>query len=227
MLFKNDTELFCYVTGFDSEVRTWKRGYEQDLLTYNGATVNAMKFKETTYSNGFGLVIKHLAEEDVNMPYTCTYGFYEYTGDFTVNEQTFQLLPTNETLEKMLTYVDQKLTFSIQFKQMFPVPQCIFHLGHNNYSSNLVLSQSKVGLFYSVNVSLVIQLNERELCKINNITMTCTIGTTAINISDSLPPKTTCRALLNGSDDSSAIHTSFVIGYSIIIWFLKSAETLL
>lgn len=72
--------LTCIVHGKktidNEETRQWSKGYEDELLCYNGRIHNSKKYEEKVLQgNKFSLKILNVTEEDVNVVYQCRYGF--------------------------------------------------------------------------------------------------------------------------------------------------------
>lgn len=76
-----EVKLFCNVSGFDeccaSNTRRWSRTVDAEpkVLTFNGVSTYPDKFTEDLKPTGFNLVIKNLNQSDVDVFYTCSYGF--------------------------------------------------------------------------------------------------------------------------------------------------------
>lgn len=80
-----DVNLFCNASGFDecctSNTRQWSRtvmrvDVKPTVLTLNGVSSYPDKFIEVLKPTGFNLIIKNLNKSDVDVFYTCSYGFY-------------------------------------------------------------------------------------------------------------------------------------------------------
>lgn len=81
-----DVKLFCNASGFEeccsSNIRRWSRtkdsvNNKQTTLMRNGVSSYPDKFTEDLKPNGFNLVIKNLNQSDIDVFYTCSYGFYK------------------------------------------------------------------------------------------------------------------------------------------------------
>lgn len=90
--FGDNVTLFCSILHFNimSKHLKWTRGEDNELLTFDGDSINSTKFVEIKKRSGFGLIIINLTEEDINMLYTCFYEFQNATTELTVNIPNFQ-----------------------------------------------------------------------------------------------------------------------------------------
>ncbi|XP_076088505.1 uncharacterized protein LOC143058915 isoform X2 [Mytilus galloprovincialis] len=77
--------LTCTVNGMKTidkeETRQWSKGYDDELLSYNGRINNPSKYGEKVHGNRFSLKIFNVTEKDLNAVYQCRYGFdaaYEF-----------------------------------------------------------------------------------------------------------------------------------------------------
>lgn len=57
------------------ETRQWSKGYDDELLSYNGRINNPSKYGEKVHGNRFSLNIFNVTEKDLNTVYQCRYGF--------------------------------------------------------------------------------------------------------------------------------------------------------
>lgn len=70
--------LQCQLNGVNfngSVTRKWD--VNDNLSLYNGYSINDSKYTEEVYSNGFGLVVHHFTETDLEKTYKCIYGFLQ------------------------------------------------------------------------------------------------------------------------------------------------------
>lgn len=83
ILLGHDAKLFCDASNMSDccsqRTRRWHGGASNSVLLSNGVSTNPSKYTEILSLNGFSILIKNILEEDVNVSYTCTYGYEVYT----------------------------------------------------------------------------------------------------------------------------------------------------
>lgn len=95
-IFGNDVSLRCHLTSeyscCDSFARKWSAGKTFDLIMMNGVSSNATKYTETVDNrfNTTTLTIKNFNENDVNIPYECTYGFDTFSKTLELTQANFE-----------------------------------------------------------------------------------------------------------------------------------------
>lgn len=70
--------------------RTWRGGEDNQLLCYDGVTINPQKYKEEMKSTtAYELMIKKVSEHDLQCPYSCRFGFDIDEKFLDINEKNF------------------------------------------------------------------------------------------------------------------------------------------
>lgn len=176
--FGSDVQLFCNGSDFAdcclSKPRRWNGGPAQLTLTLNEKSFFP-KYKSTIETNGFSLIIHNFSDSDVNIRYSCSYGFQQYD----------QVLHLDENFEKypdMLLYTldntQKGLIFTVQFTAVYPQPNCLVDTRNIDLNSTLVTSSTRENLFYNTeiiyNSTLVVQCG--VLC------VNCTVGSKSFNV---------------------------------------------
>ncbi|VDI02508.1 Hypothetical predicted protein, partial [Mytilus galloprovincialis] len=78
----HDVNLFCNASGFDdccnSHTRRWSRKVNdsETVVLFRGVSSYPEKFTEVMQSGGFSMILKNLNKSDIDVYYTCSYGFY-------------------------------------------------------------------------------------------------------------------------------------------------------
>ncbi|CAG2194491.1 unnamed protein product [Mytilus edulis] len=72
--------------------RKWTKGTNYDLIVMNSVSLNSAKYEEylNISTRTSTLTIKNFKEEDVNIPYECTYGFDTDSKVLTLNSTDFE-----------------------------------------------------------------------------------------------------------------------------------------
>lgn len=181
IVFGESVTLYCntssvqYACTLEQCTRRWYGGQIQSLLSSNSFTVDKSKYEMHEDSNGFSLVIKDFNEDDANISYSCTYGFYNDKKILQLAND-FEIQPVNETTD-IRQYIGNGSILNVQvdFKKVHPAPSCSIFLNRENVSSMLIKKQHKEGIFY--HVTLDFQHNVEPNNCMGKIKLECTIGT--------------------------------------------------
>lgn len=80
-VFGKDVQLSCHLTSncpcCSDYTRKWAKGWKYNLAIVNGVSLNILKYREflNNSANTSILTKRIFQEDDVNIPYECTYGF--------------------------------------------------------------------------------------------------------------------------------------------------------
>ncbi|CAC5393249.1 unnamed protein product [Mytilus coruscus] len=171
-VFGQDIQLVCDLTSdahcFSRYTRKWVKGWTYDVVTINNASSDIWKYEEcfNTSASTSILTIKSFDEEDVNIPYECTYGF----DTFNHPEEKF---PDNLTIYK--SYVEANITM----KKVYPIPKCNATDGVNDLKQNLNVTSESNGLFFTSNIHLLYDI--RHSCQ-ETIVVICMVGQTPFTV---------------------------------------------
>lgn len=171
--------LYCNTSsvkkGCEQCSKRWHKGESLELLVFDGNPMDKSKYESVEDSNGFGLVIKNLTEQDFNELYICSVGVYSATKRLQVDDN-FQLHPTNDSIN-ITHYIgsNSMLNLQVDFKKVQPPPKCTLFLNEENVSSKLIKNQQKEGLFYRVTFELQHDVKPYQ-CN-GHMLLECIIGT--------------------------------------------------
>lgn len=70
----------------NTDIQIWTGGPKQQILTMDGTSVNESKYTTQAEHDGFSLKIKRFSKEDVNLKYSCSYGFYTHANVLAIND---------------------------------------------------------------------------------------------------------------------------------------------
>lgn len=88
----SNVTVFCFVDNFviDYKYVKWTHGLKDDLLTFDSSRPEEpQKYAETKNHSGFGLMIININKQDVNIPYTCTCGFFQLSTIIQLDESKY------------------------------------------------------------------------------------------------------------------------------------------
>jgi hypothetical protein len=80
--------LFCPVGNCCSEPPGWFVGHETIILDVR--TFSNERYHGTNDTDGFGVVIRNLSEADLNVTYSCIYGFNKSTPKYLLHGDVFK-----------------------------------------------------------------------------------------------------------------------------------------
>lgn len=169
-IFGQDIVLTCYLEDIstnpkDCPVRQWSGGPKRKGLVYNGYSSDNNKYMEYANRDSFqySLIIRHLAESDINVNYTCTCGFHTSTKNLSLDENTFHYPPTG--INDTFSVEDNWLHVSLYLEKVFPVPNCSLYLGNSLILKKVPVTYKNNGLFYCVMYNTSYKLKEKDCNK--------------------------------------------------------------
>lgn len=168
-------------------IRKWTKGTNYDLIVMNSVSLNSAKYEEylNVSTKTSILTIKNFTEEDVNIPYECTYGFDTDSKVLTMNSTDFEYPPTEDIPVKLHIDRNQTATANIIFNKVYPIPICFATDDGSDISQNLSVAIERNGIFYKSNLQFQYQM--RDNCY-QNISIQCTVGTTNLTVVHSTLP---------------------------------------
>ncbi|XP_063418524.1 uncharacterized protein LOC134701319 [Mytilus trossulus] len=184
-IFGNDVSLRCHLTSeyscCDSFARKWSAGKTFDLIMMNGVSSNATKYTETVDNrfNTTTLTIINFNENDVNIPYECTYGFDTFSKSLELTQANFEFYPAEQIPVDLAIDENRIAALNVTFKTIFPAPVCSASDGVHNISSKLHVKTDKNGIFFTSNINLLYDV--RNSCN-RIVVVQCTIGRTHLTI---------------------------------------------
>lgn len=180
--------IFCNnVPCCNAFTRKWTKGTHYNLIVMNSVSLNSAKYEEylNVSTKTSILTIKNFTEEDVNIPYECTYGFDTDSKVLTLNSTDFEYHPTEDVPVKLHINRNQTATASIIFNKVYPVPECFATDDGSDITSNLSVATERNGLFYRSNLQFQYQLTDN--CY-QNISIQCIVGTKILTVVNSALP---------------------------------------
>lgn len=175
-VFGQDVKLFCNASSIGdcckTKSRRWNGGPEQVTLTLNEIS-SSSKYTSTMVVDGFTLVIRDFSEKDINILYTCSYGFQHYEHILSINN-SFEKYPT--ILHAL--HHNRVLGLSISLRQVYPIPSCVGVFNENDISDSLVMLSSKETIFYNTEVTY----NGTEIVQCGVLAVNCTVGSRSFQI---------------------------------------------
>ncbi|XP_076089411.1 uncharacterized protein LOC143059746 isoform X2 [Mytilus galloprovincialis] len=191
VVFGTNVKLYCKfcnnVPCCNAFTRKWTKGTNYDLIVMNSVSLNSAKYEEylNISTKTSILTIKNFTEEDVNIPYECTYGFDTDSKVLTLNSTDFEYHPTEEIPVKLHIERNQKATANIIFNKVYPNPICFATDDGSDISYSLSVATERIGIFYKS--SLQFQYQMKDNCY-QNISIQCTVGTTNFTVVNSTLP---------------------------------------
>lgn len=175
--FYENACLICHLGSNGTGTPKWTGGYLDEIITYNAASFYKDKYT-VHYDNNqklYYLNISNFDENDVNVVYTCFYGFQKYSRKLTLDKYRFELVPNEKTIKRHICLNNTALTLTIAITNVWPDPFC--HLFINNQLLNYTArsNSSKEGTFLHFEYSLDYEFDQyqHEI----SVNITCVIGT--------------------------------------------------
>ncbi|XP_076089413.1 uncharacterized protein LOC143059747 [Mytilus galloprovincialis] len=167
--------------------RKWTKGTSYDLIVMNSVSLNRAKYEEylNVSTKTSILTIKNFTEEDVNIPYECTYGFGTDSKVLVMSSTDFEYHPTEEIPVKLHIDRNQKATANITFNKVYPIPICLAIDDGSDISNSISVATERIGIFYKSNLQFLYQMKDN--CY-QNISIQCTVGTTNFTVVNSTIP---------------------------------------
>ncbi|XP_071148143.1 uncharacterized protein [Mytilus edulis] len=191
VVFGTNVKLYCKfcnnVPCCNAFTRKWTKGTHYDLIVMNSVSLNSAKYEEylNVSTQTSILTIKNFTEEDVNIPYECTYGFDTDSKVLTLNSTDFEYHPTEDIPVKLHIDRNQKATANIIFNKVYPIPICFATDDGSDISYSLSVATERIGIFYKSNLQFQYQIKDN--CY-QNISIHCTVGTTNFTVVNSTLP---------------------------------------
>ncbi|CAC5357905.1 unnamed protein product [Mytilus coruscus] len=107
--------------------RQWTGGQNYDLLCMNGECSNPYKYEMLTRntSKNFELLIHNFSESDLDYPYTCSCGFYDFTKKLSIEPDHIMSLPAIAKTVKDRNHTNNDyMEIKIMLDKVNPVPNC-------------------------------------------------------------------------------------------------------
>ncbi|XP_071178682.1 uncharacterized protein [Mytilus edulis] len=146
----------------DCPVRQWSGGPKRIGLVYNGYSSDYNKYEEDVNlgSMEFSLIIKKLAESDINVNYTCSCEFHSSTQNLSLDKNSFHYPPAG--INYTFSVGNGCLQVLFELKKVYPVPDCSLYLGKNLISESIHLTIKQNGQVYNVMNNSTYTMNEHE-----------------------------------------------------------------
>lgn len=165
VVFYSDVTLSCIVPASlpcCENTRKWKGGRSQKLLLFNGSSTKSSKYREEIKQNGFDLVIKDFSKEDMHVNYSCSYGFFSFSKNLTIEENSYKIEPRNKTVDLRYDINTGKVAVTVRIEEVYPVPQCRAVFMGVNISANVNVSDVEFRLSYQISVFTTFILNTEK-----------------------------------------------------------------
>lgn len=160
----------------------WFGGKNRSLLAFGRFTASNSKYFTTTATDGFGIIIKNLSETDLNVPYICSFGFYSFERNLTLDDR-FEYQPSNDKIDTRHQITDKSmLNFHAIMEKVHPVPLCTAMFNHENVTSGLKPTIGRNGPFYRASYHLEVDIKNHS-CK-GRLQMRCRIGLSSSRLID-------------------------------------------
>ncbi|CAC5357908.1 unnamed protein product [Mytilus coruscus] len=120
-------EVECNISKQEPDPRSWTGGPHYKMLCMNGDCRNSSKYKMITQSASlnFELLIHNFSESDLDHPYTCSCGFYDFTKNLSVEPKQVMSLPTiSKTIKDQNDFNNDNMEIEIMLHKVNPVPNC-------------------------------------------------------------------------------------------------------
>lgn len=114
--YGEDLKLFCSAENYTFPSRTskWFGGPAQNTISINGKVKDSTKYNATIERDGFGLIIRNVTENDLNVTYQFSYGFSKSDKILLLQHDAFKALPDQEQTNST-TDVNEELIIGILF----------------------------------------------------------------------------------------------------------------
>lgn len=179
-VFGKDIELNCTLDGAPTDKnRQWSKGENVNVVVVNGKTINdtkyVEKFNEATRSSV--LTIKSMDIDDVNIPYTCHYGFNQYRDILNMTIENYEYHPVGS--DSFFHHNSTELLLTMVFDKVYPVPKCSAFYGETNVSDKLTMASVPNNEFFNVGISLHYHHISTD-CVHHALDLVCFVGTKKI-----------------------------------------------
>ncbi|XP_052072870.1 uncharacterized protein LOC127710965 [Mytilus californianus] len=181
-VFGQNTKLTCHLEEISTnpeecQVRKWSGGpLNIEGLIYNGHSFDKKKYDENInhHSFQFSLVIKDLAEPDVNANYTCSCDFKSFSKKLVLDKDSFHY-PPNGTYIKF-SAKSGFLQVILHMTKVYPSPKCSLTVG-NSFIPEKAENYSQNGIVYTVDYIAEYKIRKKDCEKLPIII--CTFGKVA------------------------------------------------
>ena len=170
--FHANLALECRIESTERGIPMWSGGYSNYILTFNQVSYYKEKYlvELNMQQMLYNLTILDFNEHDVNVLYTCHYGFKRYSNNLTLASGNFTMLPEYEHVSS--SYANDILDLNITLEKVWPKPVCSLLINNKTYPEFTIEAVKPNGIFVDSEYTF------RGKMKGNvELFMTCIIGT--------------------------------------------------
>ncbi|CAC5356778.1 unnamed protein product [Mytilus coruscus] len=223
VLFGENVDIECIInSGNTANVMAWKKSPHGETIALNTNSVDVDKYDTRIVHNNsqmvYNLRIKNFDTSDVNLLYTCVYGFNSLGKKISLNEKDFIAKPSKKDVKFNFGLTDSQLTGNIQIRNGYPAPTCTGNFQGQNISE-IVISNSNDSILFESKIEIK---HRTTICK-GTIMVTCTYGKRNILITDE---KNICPSTTENLSDLNLLEYVIVIASGVLLLTLVSYITI-
>ena len=168
--FHANLTLECRIESTEGgHILMWSGGYSNYILTFNRVSYCKEKYL-VELNMQYNLTILDFNEHDVNVLYTCHYGFEQYSKNLTLDNGNFKMLPEYEHVSS--SYANDILDLNIMLEKVWPKPVCSLLINNKTYPEFTIEAVKPNGIFLDSEYTFRRKMNGNV-----ELFMTCIIGT--------------------------------------------------
>ena len=170
--FHGNLTLECRIESTEGGILMWSGGYSNYILTFNRASYYKEKYlvELNMQQMLYNLTILDFNEHDVNVLYTCYYGFEQYSKNLTLDNGNFKMVPEYEHVSS--SYANDILDLNITLEKVWPKPVCSLLINNKTYPEFTIEAVKPNGIFLDSEYTFRGKMDGNV-----ELFMTCTIGT--------------------------------------------------
>ena len=170
--FHANLALECRIESTERGIPKWSGGYSNHILTFNRASYYKEKYlvELNMQQMLYNLTILDFNEHDVNVLYTCYYGFKQYSKELTLDNGNFKMVPEYEHVSS--SYANDILDLNITLEKVWPKPVCSLLINNKTYPEFTIEAVKPNGIFLDSEYTFRRKMNGNV-----ELFMTCIIGT--------------------------------------------------
>lgn len=178
--FYENACLICHLGYNRTGTPKWTGGFLDKIISYNAASFYEDKYT-VHYDNNqklYYLNISNFNENDVNVVYTCFYGFKKYSKKLTLENYRFERVPNEQSIKRHIGLNNTALTLNISINDVWPEPFCYPFISNQLLNATVISNAIKDGNFLHFEYSLDYEFDQyhSEI----PVNVTCVIGTKKI-----------------------------------------------